>query len=423
MASFDADREAVRKMLGDDAMLERSPADSSARAAAVDWGYVEDRALEARDDGLRTIERHADDGYLTPAAADRLDNFVGRDDVRQYGARYLTAVGKAEYRSAFAKMLAHPQDAHLRFTPQETAAVQQVHQIEQLRALGDATTGVPLPFTLDPSIIMSSTGVSNPFRAVSRVETISTLQWKGVASDGVTASFVAEATEATDNSPTLVQPTIQAAKAHCFVPYSIEVGQDWATLEHELARLFTDQKNVLEATAFLTGTGSNQPGGILNIGGTGGLTTTQRVQTNTVATYAVGDPWLLKAAIPPRFLAQSTFFAAPATWDTTYRFVAQGSTTEPRQFSDGDRGGDFLGQPKLELSTMATGSTTGTKLMVVGDFSKFLIADRIGGTVEIAPLLFGATNRFPTGQRGAYYYWRVGSGVLAPNAFRYLEVK
>jgi hypothetical protein len=34
--------------------------------------------------------------------------------------------------------------------------------------------------------------------------------------------------------------------------------------------------------------------------------------------------------------------------------VAQGSTTEPRQFSDGDRGGDFVGRPKIEWSTTVT---------------------------------------------------------------------
>jgi len=51
-----------------------------------------------------------------------------------------------------------------------------------------------------------------------------------------------------------------------------------------------------------------------------------------------------------------------------------------------------------------------------------LIADRIGGTIELIPHLFGATNRFPTGQRGLYYYWRTGSDVLVQNAFRYLEV-
>src|SRR5204863_3162815 len=136
--------------------------------------------------------------------------------------------------------------------------------------------------------------------------------------------------------------------------FTIEASQDWDTLQAQLLKLVAGARNTVDATMFLTGTGTNQPSGILNIGGTNGLTTTQRVQTATVATYAVGDPWLLKAAIPPRFLPTSTFAGAPATWDSTYRFVAQGSTTEPRQFSDGDRGGDFLGRPKVEWSSMAT---------------------------------------------------------------------
>jgi HK97 family phage major capsid protein len=291
-----------------------------------------------------------------------------------------------------------------------------------MRALGVGTTGVPLPFTLDPSIILSGTGVANPIRSIARVETISTNTWRGVSSDGVVAAFAAEATEASDNSPTLVQPVLTTAKAQCFVPYSIEVGQDWATLEHELTRLFTDAKNVLEATQFLTGTGSNAPGGILNIGGTGGLTTTQRVQTTTTAVYALGDPWLLKAAVPPRVLGNTTFVANPGIWDLTYRFVG-GNSTEPLQFDAGARGGAFLGRPKTELSTMVATTTTASRIMIAGDWSNYLIADRIGGTVEIVPLLMGAANRFPTGQRGAYYYFRVAAGCLAPNAFRYLEVK
>jgi predicted phage gp36 major capsid-like protein len=56
-------------------------------------------------------------------------------------------------------------------------------------------------------------------------------------------------------------------------------------------------------------------------------------------------------------------------------------------------------------------------------WSKYGIVDRLGTTIELIPHLFGASNRFPTGQRGLYVYGRTGAGVLAVNAFRYLEVK
>jgi HK97 family phage major capsid protein len=107
-----------------------------------------------------------------------------------------------------------------------------------------------------------------------------------------------------------------------------------------------------------------------------------------------------------------------------YRFVAQGSTTEPRQFADGDRGGDFLGRPKIEWSTMATTlSTTGAKVMIGGDFrTGFKIVDRIGMQAEFIQNLVGPSQR-PTGQRGLFCWWRTSSGVQAVNALRYLEVK
>jgi HK97 family phage major capsid protein len=55
--------------------------------------------------------------------------------------------------------------------------------------------------------------------------------------------------------------------------------------------------------------------------------------------------------------------------------------------------------------------------MIYGDFSRYLIVDRVGLTVETIPHLFGASQR-PTGQRGLYAYWRNGAKVLDANAFR-----
>jgi HK97 family phage major capsid protein len=428
IAEFEARRDRILE-------LARSPRSRESGDGADfrhDWNRVESpelspRVRENRDAGLRAIQRH--EGILEPKAADRLDKHVRSNDPGGLDARYLDAVGSAAYSSAFAKMLADPNHGHLRFSPQEVAAVQEVSAVESERTM-NITTGsagaFAVPFALDPTIILTGSGVLNPLRDVCRVETISAASiWKGVSSDGVVAAFAAESAPATDASPVLVQPTITPQKAFCFVPFSIELGNDYVGLQEELYRLIADAKNVLEATKFLLGTGTNEPGGILNIGSTGGLTTTQRVLTAGVATYAVGDPWLLKAAIPARFIPTTSYVAAPAIWDKTYRFVAQGSTTEPRQFSDGDRGGDFLGAPKDELSTVVTTTTTGSRIMVGGDFKTGVrIVDRIGLQVELIPQLFGASQgNLPVGQRGLYSWWRVGSGVVAQNALRYLEVQ
>jgi HK97 family phage major capsid protein len=94
----------------------------------------------------------------------------------------------------------------------------------------------------------------SPWRDVANVVTISnSFEWQGVSSEGVYASFAGagsgfqpEATEADDNSPSFDQPTIKAEKAQAFVPFSIEVGQDFASLQTQLARLLQDAKSQLE---------------------------------------------------------------------------------------------------------------------------------------------------------------------------------
>ncbi len=381
-----------------------------------------DPASEAhRSAGMRTVETYTRSGVLTAGAADRLDTVLRTLDPAADTARYLAAVGSPHYATAFAKMLRDPQQGHLRFGPAEVAAVQEAGYASERAALTTGATGFPLPLTIDPSIILTGTGALNPVRDISNVQTIGTHDWKGVSSDGVTAAYVQEGVEATDATPTLVGPQIATQQGRAFVQFTIESGQDWGTLQPQLEGLVRDARDVLDATMFLTGTGTNQPSGILNIGGTNGLTTTQRIQTTTIATYAVGDPWLLKAAIPARFIGSTTFAAAPATYDTTYRFVG-GNSAEPLQFDNG-RSGPFLGRPKVEWSTMGTGSTTGTKLIIGGDFrTGYKIVDRIGMQSELIPHMLG-TNRLPLGTRGLYVYWRTGAGVVAVNAFRYLEVK
>jgi HK97 family phage major capsid protein len=385
----------------------------------------EQRLAPVRRSAMQTIEQYQRSSVLASRAADVIDGVLRTGDPDALTARYLTAVGNPHYGTAFGRMLADPQMAHLRYSPEEVEAVREADwalKAASRAVLTTGTTGVPLPLTIDPSIILSGSGALNPVRQLATVTVVGTHDWLGVSSDGVTAAYVQEGVEATDATPVLAAPRISTQQGRAFCQLTIEASQDWAASQQELVGLINDARSVLDATKFLSGSGTNEPSGILNIGGTNGLTTTQRVQTTTVATYAVGDPWLLKAAIPARFLPSTTFAAAPGTFDTTYRFVG-GNSTEPFQFANGDRGGNFLGRPKVEWSTMGTGSTTGTKLIIGGDFrTGYRIVDRLGMTAEVIPHMLG-TNRLPLGVRGIYVYWRTGAGVVAVNAFRYLEVK
>jgi HK97 family phage major capsid protein len=391
---------------------------------------VEDRAPggaagAGRDVGLRAIDRHRD--KLTAPAGDRLERLVRGNDPMNIGARYLAAVGDPDYASAFGKMLLDPATGHLRFTAHEVEAVRRVSRVMEMRGMVEGTGsagGFGVPFALDASIMLSSAGAVNPVRELARIETIVVETWRGVSSDGVVASFSAEAAEVADGTPVLAQPEVKTEKAHCFVPFSIEVGQDYGgvegLLEAELAPLFADAKNVLESNKFLLGTGTNEPGGILNIGGTGGLTTAQRIQTDVAATLDIDDVWDLKGNLAnSRFYENSVFAGNPGMFDRVFRFTPAGSTTEPQAMPD--RGGPLMGRPVAEWSNMVNTTTTGSRVLILGDWQNFRIVDRIGMNVELLPHLLGA-NRRPSGERGLYAYWRVGSGVTVLNGFRYLEV-
>jgi HK97 family phage major capsid protein len=382
-----------------------------------------------RKAGMNTIERYTARNVLNAASADRLDRVLRHGDGQGLTARYLAAAGNEHYHTAFAKMIGDPQMGHLRFSPDEVQAVREVGYVQDQHrimnaALTTGATGFVLPITWDPTITITGTGALNPVRDLADVVTVGTHDWQGVTADSVTAAYVQEGVESTDATPSLVGPKISTQQGRAFVQFTIEASQDWDSLSAQLQKLVADAKNTVDATMFLTGTGTNQPSGILNIGGTNGLTTTQRIQTATVATLAAGDSWLLKAGVPARFIATSTSAAAPATWDTIFQLVPAGSTTLAQQFGDSDRGGNWLGRPKVEWSTMGVGSTTGTKLVIMGDFGTgYKVVDRIGLTAELIPHMVGATNRLPLGVRGLYCYWRTGAGVIAPNALRYLEVK
>jgi HK97 family phage major capsid protein len=82
----------------------------------------------------------------------------------------------------------------------------------------------------------------------------------------------------------------------------------------------------------------------------------------------------------------------------------------------------LLGRRAFEISNMDPTVDAGQHnyVLAVGDWSQFLITDRVGTRIEVAPLLFGP-NRRPTGQRGFYAWFRTGSDVQIANAFRLLD--
>jgi HK97 family phage major capsid protein len=323
--------------------------------------------------------------------------------VEKTGARFGTAVarqmlmtGSPEYLAAFESYLTDPGGFSAR------AAM----------SLTPANGGYLVPFTLDPTIILTNAGSANPYRQVSRTETTTTNDWNGVTSAGVTAEWTAEGIEAADASPTVGQLKITPQKADAYLFGSFEVLSD-ADFAAQLPGLLADAKDRIEETAFAVGTGSGQPKGIIPAG------TSQNRAGTAAAGPAAQDVYALMAALPARFRgprAQNVWAANLNTINALRNIPAfTGATTSI--VNDSGPVPTMLGKPFLESTSIVGVFTTGSKVLAFMDATQFVIVDRVGMSVVYDPIVLGA-NRRPSGQGAWYAFWRVGSDVSTATAIR-----
>lgn len=297
----------------------------------------------------------------------------------------------------------------------------------EARALSttDAKGGYAIPFTLDPTVIHTSNYSVNPYRAISRVIPIVTDNWNGITSAGISVAYAGEAEEASDNSPEFAQPSAHPERVQAFIPFSVEIGQDWGGLQNEITSMIQEGKDDKEAEKFTSGagSGSKEPEGIL-------VGATTSVTTAGTATFAVGDVYKLEEELPARYRPKGQWVAKRKFYNAVRQFDTSGGA---QLFTDNLRVGlgnnvptpgnlrqPLLEYPANECSAMPYATTTGGTIAVFGDWSRFVIVDRIGMSVELIPHLFGE-NRRPTGQRGFYAIWRNTSKVVDANAFRKLK--
>jgi HK97 family phage major capsid protein len=371
-----------------------------------------------RDNALRAIElaqfpfRGSGKSITREDIQTRVESLLDRTQQTSPAefARHLLATGSPIYRRAFWK-------AALAGGPNSLSREEQ-----RALSLGATTGGQAVPFTLDPTVIPTSNSVVNPTRALARVETITgSNTWNGVSSGAITATRIAEAGPVTDNTPTMAAPTATVTKAHAFVPFSVEIQEDWGALEAEMGKLFQDAKDDEEGVAFVTGAGT----GINPQGFVTGTTATSAAASGLTVTAA--NLYALEAALPPRFRPNESFVANRGIYnliraiDTAggaalWLYISQGLVTQAP--TPGNTGATLLGRGAWEASGMQATVVNATKIMVVGDFNYFLIVDRIGLHIELIPFLFGASQgNLPTGQRGLYAWWRNTSKVLSASAF------
>lgn len=285
-----------------------------------------------------------------------------------------------------------------------------------------ANGGYTIPFLLDPTVILTNSGAANPFRNIATIKTGTADKWNGVTSAGVTAEWLGEGTEAADASPTVGQPSITAYKGAAYLFASYEQEAD-GQLVGQLGTLIADAKDRLEATAFATGNGSSAPEGIVT-----GVTaiTTSRVSPTTGGTFtsaSIADVFAVADALTPRSAGNASWVANKSIANVIRR-QAMGQNSGNSVWTDTALGvpNSLLGSPLYESSAMTATVTTGSNILLAGDFKAgYYIYDRVGVEMRYLPVVTGSNQR-PTGQAGWFAFFRTGAKVVDPGAFRVLKL-
>lgn len=350
------------------------------------------------------------------------------DDEEGRLARHALVTGHPDYLRAWVKMARAGGPGNVILDDAERVAVIRSENLKRAMSLTDSAGGYLVPFQLDPTVIITSDGSHNEIRRIARQVVATGDVWNGVSAGAVTWTFAAEAAEASDNAPTFAGPAITVRKAHGFVPISIEALADAANVTTEVGRLLAQGRDDLEAQKFITGAaGSNEPIGVVTaLAATDGQSPDYTIDNaGAEGVFGVADVFALYNALPARYRMRASWLANNALYSDVRQFASSDGYDLWERLA-GDRPANILGRPVYEAEamdyTIDTGATANNYSLVFGDFEHYVIADRLGMTVELIPHLFHTDNNLPTGQRGWYAYYRVGADSVNDAAFRLLNL-
>jgi HK97 family phage major capsid protein len=126
-------------------------------------------------------------------------------------------------------------------------------------------------------------------------------------------------------------------------------------------------------------------------------------------------------------MSRPTWVMNIGTANTIGAFDTQGGSDFWADLSDGS-GEWLLKWPWAEASVVDdapdinAAATADNLILLVGDWSRYVVVDRVGMNVEPIPHLFHTADNRPTGQRGLWAWLRHGANVADANAFRVLSI-
>ena len=376
----------------------------------MDWRTARDGALAVLDDRESNVP-------LSSTAGDSITQRV-RTAADTDLARRIIVTENEHYRSAWHKMMTYGSNVVL--TPTEQTAML---RYQEYRAQSEGTTtagGFAIPVFIDPSVILTDQETDNPFLSIARQVNVNTNAWKGVSAAGVSWSFDAEGSAVSDDSITIAQPSVTVFMARGFIPFTIEIGDDWPGFQAEMGRLLSEGYDELLIDKFSRGSGSGEPRGILTALD---ANTNVEVTSTTDGAFGFEDVYKVWKSLPQKYRRRSSWMMS-VDINNKIRQFGQANVYHAATVALPAGAAEVLfNRPVYESPYFPDfDATTGpVNRLVVGDFSNYVVARRSGMNVELVPQLFDVTNNRPTGSRGWFAYARIGGNSVNDAAFRILQ--
>jgi len=391
---------------------------ASDRGADIDPATVvrmDDR--QAKDAALRLLDRNA--GHLDDGAKAHIEKMLRAESTPDTDtgelAKHIALTSSDAYASAFRKLMAPRMSNIVTLSERESDAAAAVTRASMADGSG-ATGGYAVPAFLDPTIALNAQGSANPIRRLARNETITTKQWNGVGTSGITWSFVGEGAASTDASPTVDPTTVDVHTARAWITYSIELQQDAVELDRQLFRLLGNGWDESMAAALATGSGVGEPYGVVTALDAVSGSEVQILTPGTLAAVDISNVWV---DLPDRARENTSWVMHESVREA---IAAWGDEYGNRSVDMGGRLQNLRTRPVFSTDAMpALDTTTGSANQIVaGDFTGYLIVQRAGMTVEPVQTVVDG-NGLPTGKRGLFAWARIGANVVDPGLLRLLQ--
>lgn len=382
----------------------------------------------ARDGALRVLADREASAHLSAPQIDALEKQVRQDTD---AARRLLVTETDAYRSAFHKMVTDPNGAVM-LSNEERTALRQYNQyhaafeapFERSQVVGTTTAGgFAIPVLIDPSFILTNQETDNPFLANARIVDVNSNSIKFVNGSGVSWSFDAENAEVSDDTLTLAQPTVSVFTARGFIPFSLEIGDDWPGFAGEMQRLLSAGYDELLLQKFTVGNGTSEPEGIVTkLQSTAALVLAQITKATTGGSFGAVDVYKVWKGLLQKYRRRAMFLSSVDINNRARQFGNGNALADYTVNLTAPWSGTFFGRAWWEdpyLDDFNSNTNSSANLLIVGDFSNYVIARRAGMSIELVPHILGSNGR-PIGQRGWFAHARIGGGVVNTSAFRLL---